>query len=833
MRRFLTLVCLLSLAIPAGISISGCTRNPGANYCNGLGYGLKITDVDAIALSPQTGGLSMAFGQTRQISAPSATTCKGTSAAVPSFNYATTNNQLVDISPGGAICAGTWNRNTGGGIGNYTICTPPSPLPSTNGLPFSSAYISVSASGVTSNPVQVFVHAPVTALSLVGPSQCLSQGQMWQTPLDVQAYYATGNPANPQGLLCAPNSSTVPECLNAIGALNFFVGTSSVATINNTTNQITANLPGTTLITASVAGTSSSAGYFTTCPPASISVTLESGGTSGQINQGATPQNLVTNVIDTQGNPLTGLSLDYQSTDQIDITAGTGGSVNAAFPGVASIYAVCQPPSCNSAPINILGQSGTGLAITSNPVQITTPGTASQYLWFAAPGQSQYFVPIELLTGTVGTSVRMPYVPNSAVMDKGGNNLYFGSSHELMVYTALTNSLSKQDTSVPGVVLAVAPDNSQILINDPVRQFLYLYSTSGGVIASFGGMGAAAAWTPDAKTLYVTDSAALGGNHTDAVYVYNANTGWSTFTQPCTGSVTCSHSANGGQSLAITVPSVGAYFSGASTVSHTWCPTGTVGGILANGTTVNSILSAYYPQADAVTAPTSLLAATTDGNHILGASLAGSTISISDISVSIPATACPWTESAANKAANSQPETEPHAGDTLNLLTTKGKLAATLPVSQVTVDSATNLNQIVVSPSSSLAFLTYSGDTAGAPLPYYLPDATTLPSGGHCTLASGGTGALCYLTLTDSTPATITGPVAGAFSPDNKLFFVSTAGDNKIHYLDLTGATPVDKQQITPNLPACASSDQGCANPPSGPSVIPATVIAVRPRSTT
>ncbi len=45
MRRFLTLVCLLCLAIPAGISISGCTRNPAANYCNGLGYGLKITDV--------------------------------------------------------------------------------------------------------------------------------------------------------------------------------------------------------------------------------------------------------------------------------------------------------------------------------------------------------------------------------------------------------------------------------------------------------------------------------------------------------------------------------------------------------------------------------------------------------------------------------------------------------------------------------------------------------------------------------------------------------------------------------------------------------------------
>ena len=52
MRRFLTLVCLLCVALPAGVSITGCYRNPQANYCNGLGYGLKDTDVASIFLSP-------------------------------------------------------------------------------------------------------------------------------------------------------------------------------------------------------------------------------------------------------------------------------------------------------------------------------------------------------------------------------------------------------------------------------------------------------------------------------------------------------------------------------------------------------------------------------------------------------------------------------------------------------------------------------------------------------------------------------------------------------------------------------------------------------------
>ncbi len=92
MRRFLTLVCLLGLAIPAGVSISGCTRNPAGNYCNGLGYGLKDTAVANITLQPQIAGISLAYGQTIQAQNPTATTCKGTEASIASsqISYGTT-----------------------------------------------------------------------------------------------------------------------------------------------------------------------------------------------------------------------------------------------------------------------------------------------------------------------------------------------------------------------------------------------------------------------------------------------------------------------------------------------------------------------------------------------------------------------------------------------------------------------------------------------------------------------------------------------------------------------------------------------------------------------
>jgi hypothetical protein len=835
MRRFFTLVCLLCLAIPAGISISGCTRNPAENYCNGLGYGTKITDVASIDLEPRTTGISLAFGQTQQVSSPTAKTCQGTTAAAGSYSYGTTNNQLVDISPTGNICAGTWNRNSGGGIADYTICNKPNPVPTTGGLPYGSAYITAAANAVTSNPVQVFVHAQVTSISLVGPSGCQSQGTISQ--LDSQACYSTtvnGQPAT--ALLCAPSSitspsqyacplpagvSSVPNCNASIGTLAYTVSINSVASINSETNQITAGLPGTTAITASIAGSGSSAGYFSTCPPQSISITLN--GKSGTaspvtVSQGV-PQNMVTTVTDTNGNTITGLTLDYQSTNAVDISAGSTGTISALFPGEASIFAICQPSTCNPSPINEVGLFGTGLPVSSNPVAINTLGTASAYVWFAAPGQSQYFIPIDLLSGTVGSTVRLPYVPNSMVMDQLGNNLYFGSVRELMIYSTATNSLTKQDTNVPGVVLAVSPNNQTLLINDQARQVFYIYGATGSIQAEFNGLGNAAAWTPDSKTLYITDNASLNNppaitGHTDTLYVYNVNTGWTTYpTMPLAssplppGALPPSTAAPNttvaitSQTPALTIPGVGAYVRGNPTNAYTWCPSGIVGDYAS---------MVFYPQGDSVPVQTDALAATTDGQHILGAALTGGGVTLSDIGVTIPnspVSQCPITTTGtgANQVQKLSPLNLTHAQP------------FQFPLNRVV--NATAVNQVVASPVSNLAFITYTGGaTSGGPsLPYYVPGT------------GGAPGTVNYVPLTGSS---VTAPLAGTFSPDDTTFFVSTAGDNLIHYIDVK--TLKDTQQIAPNLPACTpGSDPGCLLPPSTTSPVPATVITVKPRTTT
>jgi hypothetical protein len=123
-----------------------------------------------------------------------------------------------------------------------------------------------------------------------------------------------------------------------------------------------------------------------------------------------------------------------------------------------------------------------------------------------------------------------------------------------------------------------------------------------------------------------------------------------------------------------------------------------------------------------------------------------------------------------------------------------------------------------------LAFITYtnSGSATGAQLPYYVPN-------GSATSSAPLAGAAGYITLTGN--SAITAPVAGAFSPDDQYFFVSTSGDNQVHYIYVPALT--DKQQISPGLTACSpSANLGCTYSGSG-AVVPATAIAVKPRSTT
>ena len=283
MKRFLILSVLLAFSLPVGFSIAGCAGTNPNNYCNktGSGYGLKTNQVAAISLGPATTGISLAYGQTGQLGTPSATNCNGGTETVAQYAYGSSNLDLVDVSPTGALCGGSWNRTSPGGITNFTICTPPTAAAIQAGCTGVGkttcvALLTASGDGVTSNTVEVFVHPLVTAIQLsvaapdggaAGYTGCFSQNQTSQ--LDVIASVG-GNPLTSP--FCAPTGSgyNVPDCTANLGHFTYTPVSANIVTIDPT-GIATAHQPGSTAITAA---TSATAGGTMTIAPATTATRL-------------------------------------------------------------------------------------------------------------------------------------------------------------------------------------------------------------------------------------------------------------------------------------------------------------------------------------------------------------------------------------------------------------------------------------------------------------------------------------------------------------------------------------------------------------------------------
>ena len=556
MRRYLILAFLFCLTLPFDLAVTGCYRNPAANFCENLGYGTNNAGISSITLGPATTGISLPYGEIGTPTAPSSKSCTNATVSVSSYQYGTSDMTIADINPTtGSICAGTWNRTTAGGVAAYTTCLPTGKTGVAN--------ITASAGTVTSNVVPVYVHPQIGSVALsvkpVTPStangdgnQCVSQGQL--ATLDITAFAAGASTP-----LCGPNSTTLPECSAVLGALTYTPVTASVVTLGTTlgtTNIATANQPGSTAITASTntgntsgGTTTSAAGYFYTCPPATIALTANgiacTNAAAGTACVNVTPNNpqaITATVTDINKNVITGLTLTYASTQPENVPVSPAGSITSVFPGTASVTAICQPPTCNPSPINQIGINGTGTPVVSNPLLVNSTGTSSTILYMASP-KSDFYSAVDFTIGQVSTPVKLPYTPNSMVLDPTGTSLYFGSYRELMVFTAASSSLTKQDTTVPGVVLAVSPNNATLLINDQNRGIFYLYGTAGastsgtttgtgttttgtstataaGVITTYGGVGQHAQFSSDGNTVYI-----VGNND---LYIHNVFTGWST-----------------------------------------------------------------------------------------------------------------------------------------------------------------------------------------------------------------------------------------------------------------------------------------------------------------
>jgi hypothetical protein len=664
------------------------------------------------------------------------------------------------------------------------------------------ALVTASANGATSNAIPIFVHPVATGAILgnatanctidpgtdccpnntvgtpvIAPpyngSSCLSQNQVGQLVARVyQSGGTTGDAA--QNITCQ------------VGHLTFGAQTSGIVTIDQN-GAATAQLPGSTTITATISqsSTATNAGYFSTCPPASIQLQDPNSPSSSAISVAVnTLQPLTATVRDTNGNVITGLTLEYNSTTPQTIPAAVG-SVTPAYPGSADITAVCQPATCNPSPFNQIGLYGNGKAITSNPITINTPGTSSTVLYMGSTS-SDYLAFRDFTTNQTSTLIKLPFVPNSMVMNQAGTAIYLGSPQGLMSVATASNTVSAANQLIPGVVLSVSPDGSTLVVTDPVRQTISLVSTaSNAVTTSYGGVGTSASWSPDDQAVYITTT-------TDTVLTHSTFTDWQTSTADEVYSA-----------VTVTVPSVGAYFAGAKfTDGRSYCPASTV---TATGNPPN-VDNQFIPLVDEKAAMTDQIAATTDGKHILGAhAILGGTSTLSDIDVTLPTNAgCPIPPAA-------QPTT--------------GYFTSTFTVQPLAGINAASITGVEPSSNSAAAFVTYTlpvgATSGGGSIPLYFPP-------------SSGSGTVQLLTLGNGA-SVAAAPVSGVFSTDNFTFYVGTgapdgtSANNDVHLLTMTyptsgqpTATETTGSEITPQLPLS-----------TGTGFAPVNLIAQHPKKTT
>ena len=801
MRRFVTLVFLLLFTIPFGVSISGCSKKAATVYCNGGDTGPVVGQVSNITLQPQIFGVSLNFAQISQVGAPSAVDCKGTTETVSKYTYATflPNGQpdmtIADVNPtSGALCGGTWNRNTGGGIADFTTCNP------TNKS--GTVYVVANGGGVSSNPLPIFVHPIVTNVTL-GPlsTDCVTDPATNCSPAAFDTQTTTcAQTTNGNGCCAVPVPTTATAvaatgCVSQsvtsqlaarvlagngsniscqVGHLTYAPQTASIVTIDEN-GVATAQQPGSTVITANISNAGSSAGFFSTCPPVSITLTTPNGGGVPSNSAIVNPNNVqpITSVaLDKNQTILTGLSLTFESTTPTTLPAASAASVTPIFPGAGAITAICQPPTCNPSPFNQIGLFGNGKAITSNPVLITSPGTNSTNLYIASTN-SFYLVPVDFTQPQLGSPIRLPYQPNSMVISNDGSSIYMGSSFELMTFSATTNSLGAQDTTVPGNVLAVSPDGTTLVITDPVRQFVYLYSTTGSIQTQYGGVGTHAVFSPDSTTVYITlgDVTTPATPTTPAVVtpnnqllVHSTFTGWyqANSSQPTTD-------------VAIGVPSVGAFFGGNPTTARSYCPETTTVGVPP--TTSSTTTNIFYPDAGVLGPHTDRIATTNDGLHVLGATVAP-TPTLTDLAIGAPATS---TTAAApglpiGACPGQTPVTTPQTFPTTTVFT--GAIPAV---------TATAITGVFPTSDSAIAFVTYQG--SGAIVPTYIPQAT-------------GAGTLGSIALSTALGTPIA-PIVGVVSADNQTFFAGTTGDNAVHLItkQTDGTYKDTTTPLAPKLP--------------------------------
>ncbi len=529
MSRSASYLAILT-AILSILTLSGCHSGNAVATAN---YPVP----NSVSLAP-TPSISLELGASGQFSA-SASNASNQAITEP-ISYASSNQAVVTVAANGLACAGSWDSLTA-----PQICTPGQ---------VGTAIVTATAQGVTSPSTTVYVHqhidhitiSPVAAQPPPLSTTCFSAGQTQNN--------TKGEVYNFQANAFSGNGSDITSSVGIFSwqSANAAVATLKTATISSPIQgllpgqlQTTANVPGTTMIYATVDNVNSEPLTYTTCPVQSISTEIQGGlGTSLTVPAGTHSLTLTATAIDSLGMKLYGIPLTWCTSAPTSITVGATActtnassttaqysgtvNVNPSQIGDAAIIAACTPPNCNIGflptqpvyPQNVVNivatavsgggsTSETGTFYVSSSDCGTTSGCISEIYSITASNNQLGDSPA-ILSST----------PNGLTFNPSGSEILIGTNYSynnsqgFMLYTP--GSGVSRDQGATGKVIAVSPDGNTVLVSDtlntPSQIFVINIATQSSTALPISGA-TAAAFSPDSLKAFI-----LAGN---TLYVYS------------------------------------------------------------------------------------------------------------------------------------------------------------------------------------------------------------------------------------------------------------------------------------------------------------------------
>jgi hypothetical protein len=494
MRRFpLSVAFFCSLALI--LALSACGGN--SNTTSTAAASVKITPT---VISLNRGDVFQATTTAFQKD--------GQTQVAADFTFASSNTNLASISTAGQVCAGKWDAA-------FIVCTPAT----TTGSATITATLTKLPSATSTSTV--FVHEKVDRVQLnnIGGA-CLSSGQTKVLTAVAQSTSAS---------VCASLGTTAPCDLpsSTLGQFNFAAQDPDVVSIDNTTAPGTATAvdPGLTKVFATVNNANSvnsGAQPMLVCPVTQL--TFKNGDTTDTapftLAKAATKTMIVT-AIDSAGVTLTNPPITYISGNTYAITAApsttaSNATLTAANSGSTALtFAECAPPSCNK---NLS-------AVYSQGIVGTVSGTYNPPVVYAASTKSLNLIPVDTSNNTPGTTVTLPFLPNSFLMNKQGTKAVLGSDNNpLMILDTAANTVAVFNGILGARVLSTSPDGTYALVSNTAGTFVINLSTQTSTVSTSAGVAIQGQFSPDSRFAYFT----TGGS---TLFSLDLNTG-STFTYP-------------------------------------------------------------------------------------------------------------------------------------------------------------------------------------------------------------------------------------------------------------------------------------------------------------